>query len=162
MIAPGVGSDRHVDREIAGADTVAARPGAVSRADRPHAARLTRGAGIGRYIVIEPIGAGGMGVVYAAFDPELGRKVAVKVVSIDSGGSSPSDGRERLLREAQAMARVAHPNVIHVYDVGTVGDDVFVAMELREGGNLSEWSQHAPRAWREVLDVFMQAGRGLA
>jgi tetratricopeptide (TPR) repeat protein len=119
---------------------------------------LERGASVGRYIVIERIGAGGMGVVYAAFDPELGRRVAIKLLATRGGAS---EGKARLLREAQAMAQVSHPNVIAVHDAGTVGDDVFLAMELRAGTTLADWLRARKRGWREVLPVFVQAGRGL-
>jgi tetratricopeptide (TPR) repeat protein len=99
-----------------------------------------------------------MGVVYAAFDPELGRRVAIKLLATRGGAS---EGRARLLREAQAMAQVSHPNVIAVHDAGTVGDDVFIAMELRAGTTLADWLRARKRGWRELLPVFVQAGRGL-
>jgi serine/threonine protein kinase len=100
-----------------------------------------------------------MGIVYAAYDPELDRKIALKLLRPDAG--SGSGGRTRLLREAQAMARLSHPNVVSVFDVGTFGDDVFVAMELVEGTTLKQWMQAKAHSTREVLAVFVQAGRGL-
>src|SRR5690349_18914711 len=103
--------------------------------DEAEPAPFTRGQALGRYIVLDELGAGGQGVVLAAYDPELDRKVAVKLLK-PGVGSSGSDGQVRLLREAQAMARLAHPNVIAVHDVGTLADQVFVAMELVEGGTL--------------------------
>jgi eukaryotic-like serine/threonine-protein kinase len=122
-----------------------------------------RGSVIGRYIVLEMLGAGGMGVVYAAYDPELDRKVAIKcILPTPSRDENRSNGRVRLVREAQAMARISHPNVIHVHDVGTAGEAVFVAMELVDGWTLKRWlEQHEP-SLHETLAVFMQAGRGLA
>jgi serine/threonine protein kinase/tetratricopeptide (TPR) repeat protein len=120
---------------------------------------LSKGAVIGRYLVLGLVGRGGMGEVYAAYDPELDRKVAVKLLR---GQSSDADGRVRLLREAQAMAKLSHPNVIVVYDVGTFRDSVFIAMEFVEGSTVSYWLQAAPRAWRDILRVFAAAGRGLA
>ncbi|HWQ29245.1 MAG TPA: tetratricopeptide repeat protein [Dehalococcoidia bacterium] len=120
---------------------------------------LAPGTNVGRYLVLHLLGAGGMGVVYAAYDPELDRKVALKLLRPDAGGAG---ARARLLREAQAMARLAHPNVIAVHDVGTYGDQVFVAMEFVEGATLRGWLEEAPRLWREILRVFVLAGRGLA
>jgi tRNA A-37 threonylcarbamoyl transferase component Bud32 len=114
---------------------------------------------IGRYRLLEPIGAGGMGVVYAARDPELDRKVAVKVMRSDRRRND-EELRPRLLREAHAMARLSHPNVITVYDVGTFEGSVFIAMEFVDGGTLSSWIMDR-RPWRTVIDVFERAGRGL-
>src|SRR5262245_29643031 len=90
--------------------------------------RLAEGAQLGRYLVLRRLGAGGMGVVYAAYDPELDRKVAVKVLRREIPILDSEEGRARLVREAQAMARLSHPNVIAVHDVGQAGPDVFVAM----------------------------------
>ena len=120
---------------------------------------FVRGAVLGRYMVIEPIGSGGMGLVYRAYDPELDRHVAIKLLR---SALWDSEGRLRLLREAQAMARLSHPNVVTVHDVGTFGSQVFLAMECVDGVTLKEWSREAPRSWREVVGVFVQAGRGLA
>ena len=91
---------------------------------------LERGAAVGRYVILDRIGTGGMGVVYSAYDPELDRKVALKLLRPDRGPSAGEAGRLRLLREAQAIARLAHPNVVAVYDAGSFGDQVFVAMEF--------------------------------
>src|SRR6187399_3718565 len=87
-------------------------------------ATLARGASIGRYVVLGLVGRGGMGEVYAAYDPELDRKIAVKLLRARGGVTSP-DARTRLLREAQAIARLSHPNVVVVFDVGTFRDSVF-------------------------------------
>ncbi len=104
-----------------------------------------------------------MGVVYAAYDPELDRRVALKLVSPAVAGTrDESQGQARLLREAQAMARLSHPNVMPVYDVGTFGDQVFIAMEYVEGSTLAEWLAEPKRPWREIVSMFVQAGRGLA
>ncbi len=117
----------------------------------------------GRYKVLGELGTGGMGVVYAAYDLELGRKVAIKLVRPEASASlSASEGRARLLREARAMAQLSHPNAIAVYDVGTFGEQVFIAMEYVEGSTLSQWLAERKRAWPEVLSIFLQAGRGLA
>ena len=101
-----------------------------------------------------------MGVVYKAFDPELGRTIALKLLNTDGGSSGGH--RDRLIREAQALARLSHPNVVAVHDVGTFGDDVFIAMEFVEGETLREWLKERPRTQREILDVFLAAGQGLA
>ncbi|MFO0580306.1 MAG: serine/threonine-protein kinase, partial [Polyangia bacterium] len=122
---------------------------------------LPRGAAIGRYVVLNKLGAGGMGVVYAAYDPELDRKVAIKLLHSDANDGQGSQGRARLLREAQAMARLAHPNVVAVYDVGTLGERVFLAMEFVDGCTLTDWLQARPRRRDEILDKFIAAGRGL-
>ena len=114
---------------------------------------------VGRYQIEGQIGAGGMGVVYRAYDPELDRRVAVKLLRGDTVADERA--RQRMLREARSMARLAHPNVIHVYDVGVVGEQVFVAMELVVGVSLGAWLMSAPRPWREVLDRFLAAGEGL-
>ncbi|HVE84898.1 MAG TPA: serine/threonine-protein kinase, partial [Myxococcales bacterium] len=126
---------------------------------------LERGAKLGRYMLLSKLGEGGMGVVFAAYDPELDRKVALKILSarISGGGTKASNAAQtRLLREAQAMARVKHPNVITVYDVGTIGNQVFVAMELVDGGTLGRWFRNTPRTWKEILRIFLEAGKGLA
>src|SRR3954451_20403130 len=95
---------------------------------------LVRGSAIGRYVVLGLVGRGGMGEVYAAYDPELDRKVAVKLLRIKPGaGVALTEGRQRTLREAQAIARLSHPNVVVVYDVGTFEEKVFIAMEFVEG-----------------------------
>src|SRR5262249_38701910 len=77
-------------------------------------------------------------------------------------GDEPEAWRARLVREAQAMAKLVHPNVVTVHQVGTVDDQVFVVMEYVDGGTLAGWLREAPRGWREVRDVFERAGRGLA
>ena len=122
------------------------------------APELARGDLVGRYVVLSRIGTGGMGVVYAAYDPDLDRKVAVKLLLRRCPGDA---GRIRLMREAQAMARLAHPNVVTVYDTGTLGERVWLAMEFIRGQTLSHWLKLRPRPWREVLAVFLRAGEGL-
>ena len=130
---------------------------------RTEAPSLDRGAHLGRYTVLERIGAGGMGVVYGAFDPQLDRKIALKVMHPARRGETATDGgRSRLLREAQAMAKLSHPNVITVHDVGMFGDRVFVAMEFVDGVTLREWQEQQHRDWAEINEAFVKAGRGLA
>ncbi|MCB9714241.1 MAG: tetratricopeptide repeat protein [Myxococcales bacterium] len=117
---------------------------------------------VGPYVVLERLGAGGMGVVLRAHDPRLDREVAVKLLRREPGGERLGwRARERLMREARAMAHVTHPNVVQVYDVGTDGERVFVAMELVEGPTLSRWLRSSERSVPEILDAFVQAGRGL-
>jgi serine/threonine protein kinase len=123
--------------------------------------KLTVGDRVGRYLVLSTLGAGGMGVVFAAYDPQLDRKVALKLLR--SGVQLNSkDAQKRLRREAQAIAQLSHPNVVGVYDVGTTDEgDLYIAMEFVEGDTLTTWLEAYPRTWREILDVFLQAGRGL-
>ena len=121
---------------------------------------LVPGDALGRYAILDVLGEGGMGRVYAAHDPVLDRKVALKVLR--PGQQVSEDARARLLREARAMAKLSHPNVITVYEVGSVDDTEFVAMELIEGETLAAWIARGPRPWREVAKVFVGAGRALA
>lgn len=123
---------------------------------------LERGMAVGRYLILDRVGEGGMGVVYSAHDPELDRKVALKLLRPDRTGAAAEEHRVRLQREAQAIARLSHPNVVAVYDTGTFGDQVFVAMELLEGRTLRRWLQEEKPSWREIVGVFLAAGRGLA
>ena len=102
-----------------------------------------------------------MGEVYAAYHPDLDRRIALKVVR-RIGRPNAAERRARLLREARAIARLSHPNVVAVYDAGTVGDRVYIAMEFVEGETVDDWLRSKPRGWREILDVFIAAGRGLA
>jgi len=136
------------------------KPGKVSHDGED--GKLVRGTNVGRYVVTDVLGEGGMGVVYAAQDPELNRKVALKLLQANPAGGSSAGGQAWILREAQALARLAHPNVIAVYDVGSFDDDrVFVAMELVEGQTLRAWLKSAKRSWREIQRVMLAAGAGL-
>jgi tetratricopeptide (TPR) repeat protein len=120
---------------------------------------------ISRFVLLEQIAHGGMGEVYAAYDGQLDRKVAIKLLRPEFE-SSNIHARERLLREAQTLARVSHPNVVQVYEAGEAGDQVYVAMELVPGTPLHIWlDRHAAdrdRHWRIIVDTFIAAGRGLA
>jgi serine/threonine protein kinase len=123
---------------------------------------LSVGDRVGRYLVLSTLGAGGMGVVFSAYDPQLDRKVALKLLRANLRGPSAKEARTRLKREAQAIAQLNHPNVVGVYDVGTTDDgDVYIAMEFVEGDTLTSWLKKWPRSWREILEVFHQASRGL-
>jgi eukaryotic-like serine/threonine-protein kinase len=128
------------------------------------AGALRPGDRIGRYVVRNRLGRGGMGVVWGAYDPVLGRRVALKLVrhsdSDEGGGDSHVD--ERLRREAQALARLSHPNVVSLYDVGTCEYGDYLALELVPGVDLEQWLHAEPRSWRTILEVFLLAGRGLA
>ena len=126
--------------------------------ERVSHATIAPGTTIGRFVVVGHLGAGGMGSVYAAFDPQLQRRVAIKMLRPDAHGT---DGHARLLREAQAMARLAHPNVVTVHEVGAYGEDVFLAMEYVEGRTLKRWMAEE-HTWRERLAVLRAAGKGLA
>jgi len=117
------------------------------------------GAAISHFVVRARLGEGGMGVVLACVDADLGRPVALKLVRSDA--QHPAY-RDRLLREAQAMARLEHPNVVKVYEVGSDRGRLFIAMELVEGVTLGTWLHQQHRAWREVIDMFIQVGEGLA
>jgi tetratricopeptide (TPR) repeat protein/predicted Ser/Thr protein kinase len=121
-----------------------------------------RPARIGGFVVLRKLGEGGMGVVYAAYDEELERKVAIKLLRTDFSGEQQSLGQARLLREAQAMAKLSHPNVVQIYAVGETSGAVFIAMEFVSGGNMREWLERAKRPWRAVLAAYLQAGQGLA
>ncbi|PCC68888.1 serine/threonine protein kinase [Nannocystis exedens] len=116
-----------------------------------------------RYTVLGFLGEGGMGLVLAAYDARLDRRVALKLLRHRADGSSGREEQARLVREAQAMARLSHPNVVAVYDAGTLADGaLFIAMEYVEGQTLREWCAEQPRSWRQVLETFLAAGRGLA
>ncbi|MBL4687491.1 MAG: protein kinase [Nannocystaceae bacterium] len=112
----------------------------------------------GKLRIESVLGRGGMGVVYLAHHIQLGRQVAVKLTS---RGANPR-AMARLLREAQAMASITHDNVVTVYDVGTLGEQVYIAMEYVDGGTASSWLSEEPRSWRTVVDLYLKAGRGLA
>ncbi len=126
---------------------------------------LQPGTQVGRYMIIDHIGKGGMGMVYKAFDPDLNRPVALKLLTIkkdlDGDERDLSRYRIRLLREAQALAQLSHPNVITVYDVGTYDDAIFMAMELVEGQTLKEWLEQGPHPRDKIMEVVMAAGHGL-
>lgn len=150
--------DEHLDRCALCREVVAELTSGAETSGTRHRAGHARRERAGRFVLGEVIGAGAMGAVRAAHDPELDRQVAIKL--LHAGGDGPR-GRARLLREAQAMAKVTHPHVVTVHEVGTEDDAVFVAMELVEGTNLREWLAE-PRSESEILEIFRQAGEGLA
>jgi tetratricopeptide (TPR) repeat protein/tRNA A-37 threonylcarbamoyl transferase component Bud32 len=140
------------------AATAATQPSRPGGARDPGRAGASRPRVVGRYTLVSMIGEGAMGVVYLADDPQLDRKVALKIVRSDR--FSQGEARARLSREARAMAQVKHPNVVTVYDAGELEDGVFIAMELVTGETLAEWLRPG-KPWRDILRVFEAAGRGL-
>ncbi|MBZ0239052.1 MAG: serine/threonine protein kinase, partial [Deltaproteobacteria bacterium] len=142
-----------------GDDTTATVVDGTRRGRRRSDPPLPSGTRVGRYVLQQELARGGMGVVYRAHDPELERGVAVKVVRVRS--QRALQARERLLREAQALAQLSHPNVISIHDVGTHDGDVFIAMELVDGESLRAWLR-TTRPWRDTMVVLLAAGRGLA
>ena len=134
----------------------------------PEPVTLRAGDKLGRYVITGRLGAGAMGIVYAAHDPELDRSIAVKVLKQLPGDTRmTSTGEVRLLREARALARLSHPNVVPVYDVGLTDDgrgprQVYLAMQLVQGRTLREWLEKESHPWTEIVRRFIEAGRGLA
>lgn len=154
MAAVSAWREQSLERSL-GDGVIATRPSVTDgEVDSP----LAPGTRVGRYVVLEEVGSGAMGTVYAAFDPDLDRRVALKMLR---SRSTTEELRARLLREAKAMARITHPDVITVYDVGTRGARLFVAMEFVKGGTLRAWTT-PDRGWRAILDKYVRAGRGLA
>jgi tRNA A-37 threonylcarbamoyl transferase component Bud32/tetratricopeptide (TPR) repeat protein len=137
-------------------------PGPIGPTGSPVEPALARGTALGRFVVLGLVGRGAMGEVYGAYDPDLDRKVAIKLVRARGGRANTADSRARLMREAQATAKVSHPNVVVVYDAGTFEERVFVAMEFIEGHTLRYWLEARDRTWPEVVEIFVAAGRGLA
>jgi eukaryotic-like serine/threonine-protein kinase len=149
--------------ELAGGDDVAALDatfGTSADAAGAHgelaASALDRRTKIGRYHLLEIVGAGGMGVVWGAWDPELARRVALKLVHPRLGVSP-----DRMVAEGQALARLSHPNVVPVYDVGVVDDHVYLVMEWVQGTTLRAYAA-SPCSRRALVAAYRQAGEGLA
>jgi protein kinase-like protein len=147
--------------------TVPSEPGSATPEDAGQAGEAMRRAlldalasgrrtRIGRYQLLELVGAGGMGVVWGAWDPELARRVALKLVH-----PRVSTARDRILVEGQALGKLSHPNVVPIYDVGIVDDQVYLVMEWVQGTTLREYAS-SPCSRRELIDAYRQAGEGLA
>jgi serine/threonine protein kinase/tetratricopeptide (TPR) repeat protein len=159
MGAVGMSSDDIAPKPPAGSNGSSSPPGVTPEPRAPFAA-LARGKSVGgRYLVLDELGRGGMAIVYRAYDPELDRLLALKLILHRDEEALAS---ERLLREAQALAQLSHPNVVAVYDVGTFGSSVFIAMELVEGRTLRSWLRQKARSTDEIIDHFLAAGEGLA
>jgi len=149
-------SERSIADDTQGAATVALD----DEAPAPSTPAIERGTTFDRYVVLETIGRGGMGMVARAYDPKLQREVALKLLRSDGRGGRGTEASARLVREAQAMARLGHPNVVAVFDAGEVDGQVYLAMELVRGQTLRRWLE-TERPWREVLAVLREAGAGL-
>src|SRR6185503_8094735 len=134
-------------------DTAPGSRAAVERA-------FTRADSVGRFQLTRHLGRGAMGDVWAARDPELDRDVALKFLGMRAQTLSDNSG-ERMRREAQAMARLSHPNVVAIHELGEVDGQIFCAMQLVDGQNLRSWLR-TPRTWRQIAAVMLDAGRGLA
>ena len=151
--------DRHVDA-CSGCYAVMVELAALAASgDAPRDHALGPGDRFGRYTIVELLGAGGMGSVWIADDPELRRRVAIKVLR---GDHHDAKRQRSLVREAQAAARLRHPNVVPVYDVGSIDGRVFMVMELVDGVPLDAWRRETSRARDEIIDLFAAVGRGLA
>src|SRR5262245_38313687 len=151
--AVGTPHDHQIDDALAGARPADPAGLALARA-RVAGALFGTTAALGRFHILEQLGRGGMGVVYAAYDPELDRRVALKTVNV------PSGGRDIAVAEAKALARLSHPNVVPVFDVGVVEDHVYIVMELVRGSTLREWVKD--KRPRDILGAYRQAGEALA
>jgi eukaryotic-like serine/threonine-protein kinase len=155
--------DSRLTRSPVGSDADDVEPPADPTEVRPSEPEgLESGAHVGRYVVLYRLGRGGMGIVYAAYDPQLDRKVAIKVLRKRRRGRDVQDGQERMLREAQLLAKLSHPNVVAIHDVGIIGEQLFVAMEYIEGQTLRRWLQATERAPKAIVEAFAQAADGLA
>jgi eukaryotic-like serine/threonine-protein kinase len=154
-------ADRYADS--GSLTTVTEVPRGPTRRPVQRGGEVAEGQRIGRYVVQRVLGAGGMGVVYLAHDVDLHRNVALKLLLPDPQSDERLDeARSRLLREAQAMAQVSHPNVVAIHDVGRFEEQIFLAMEYVSRGTLLGYLHERARPWREVTELCLQAGRGLA
>jgi serine/threonine protein kinase len=152
--APDAESDAALARTVAPSDLLATPAMGTRTVGEPP----TQGRKLARYTLIERLGAGAMGVVWRAEDPTLGRQVAVKLLRRQDESLT-----ERLVREAQSMAQVNHPNVVTVYEVGTgIDGSTFIAMELVTGESLRKWQTKARHTIPELVQAYIAAARGLA
>ncbi len=124
---------------------------------------ITVGTVVGRFVVVDFLGAGGMGEVYAAYDPNLERKVAIKFLRREFLGRDKQEiAAERMRREARLVAKLSHPNVVTVYEIDVFAERLFIAMEYIDGQSVAEWLKAEPRTVRDIVRVFLAAGAGLA
>jgi tetratricopeptide (TPR) repeat protein len=152
----GVDSHAPLDSDAPSQRTIVAPAEPAKAAHMP-----APGERIGRFLVIDVLGQGAMGVVVRAFDPRLERTLAIKVVSPKRGGDKAERARARLVAEARALARISHPNVVAVYEVDVHDGLDYVAMELVDGIDLQRWLRLEPRGWREIVAAFAAAADGL-
>lgn len=155
-----IGSPETRPAVLVAPDVVATRSASATSPAAPAHTRVPER--IGRFLVIESLGAGGMGIVVAAYDPTLDRKVAIKVLHGEGWRTAVTHGRSRLVAEAQAMASLSHPNVVKLHELGFDGDSTFLVMELVPGTTLHTWLHAAERPTREIVALFAAAGDGLA
>ena len=157
--APGL--DEHLDT-CDGCRRLVSALAAAREANDGRSRQLAAGLHVGRYVLCRPLGEGGMAVVWEADDLHLGRKVALKWLHPALSANATAEA-VRILREARAVARLNHPNVVTLYDTGEhEGESSYIAMELAPGGTLTAWLRRAARTPAEIVDAFVQAGRGLA
>ena len=156
------GSTRPDAAEPAEASDDTVQVGASTPSVAPASPDPLPGTAFDRYVVLEKVGTGGMGAVYRAYDPKLRREVALKLLRLARNDADRDKARVRHVREAQAMARMSHPNVLPVYDADAAGDQLFITMEFVDGQTLEEWSEAEERPWRDVVAMYIQAARGLA
>ncbi len=170
--------DRAIERALRGCGEAEAEaaPGLLDEVRRRMFGIAAPEVWLGRYRLVGRIGAGGGGIVVRAEDPQLAREVAIKLVRSDS--RNDPDAARRLQREARALARLSHPDIVTIYDVGRVDarrdvalerivgapvdGSVYLVMQWLDGGDLSQWLAATPRPWAEIVDAFVAAGRGLA
>ncbi len=158
-----IGTDRTAASGNLGTDATATSGNlptdATTPGGPPPEQRTERPERIGRYEIVSTLGEGGMGVVYEALDPELDRRVAVKVMR-----AATTDGTygERMRREAQALAKLSHAHVVAVYDAGTTGDEVFIVMQLIDGVTLDRYLANTRSTVAQIVALYVQAARGLA
>jgi serine/threonine protein kinase/tetratricopeptide (TPR) repeat protein len=161
-MCPMVGSDNTSPESAAVRPGPARAEASVDPADDPRSFDPLDVAGspkrLGHYVLLEKLGHGGMGVVYAAYDETLDRKVAIKLLRARASENT----HQRLIREAQAMARLSHPNVVQIYEIAKLDDRTCVIMEFVDGVTLRDWMAERRRSRSEILEVFIAAGRGLA
>ncbi|HET6585682.1 MAG TPA: serine/threonine-protein kinase, partial [Nannocystaceae bacterium] len=155
---PTMHGDDTVTRAHAGPGDSAHDRASAARVEARLFGELPPAPQIGRFVVLNKIGAGGLGIVYAAYDPKLDRRVAIKLVHRREELELDT---QRVLREAQALARLSHPHVVAVHEVGEHQERLFIAMELVEGLTLSEWARRG-HDWRAALGPLLDAARGLA
>ncbi len=158
MTTPDEGSEEDAPTRIEPSEGGPTTPGLAGPPSAP--VEAPQPLKIGRYTVLRRLGQGGMGVVYTAYDDELDRRVAIKLLL-----SRPEEGtlgRTRLQREAQALAKLSHPNVIQVYETASYGDQVYLVMEYVEGVTLRQWRSDRSPTWRDIVEMYIETGKGLA